>query len=287
MPDFGRALLLTSTCLALVACGFRGDTRSAAPVMPKSIDNHKHGEWFCKANEAGDNWDCVQSPRGFKNPIPTRFTKPLQPEPVLTGTPLSGDTSDSSILDPLQVPTDLMDTNLTETEVPTIASTPRSGDRDESAQVTGSIPPEVATNNPQAPVAAMPPGPALVHMQKPRPAKQPEWQRLAYRPAVPVALNVLPANFYAVQIVALSSRESLDVFTKEHRLSGVSAVRVESNGAFYYVLLLGIYETLADAKAAAASRPESLMNIEPWIRVMESLQDAAVRAEKLAGSTDF
>jgi septal ring-binding cell division protein DamX len=255
--------------------------------MPKPIDNHNRVGWFCQVNEAGDNWDCVQSPRGLKSPIPTRFTKPLQPEPVLTATPLSRDNSDSSILDPLQLPMDLTDANLTETEVLTTAPAPPSGDGDEPAADASSAPPQVAADDPHAPVAAIPPRSALARERNPPSAKQPDWQRLAYRPAVPVALDELPAHFYAVQIVALSSRESLESFSKKHLLSGVSAVRVESNGAFYYVLLLGIYETLADAQAAAASRPESLINLEPWIRVLESLQDAAVRADKLAGSTDF
>ena len=62
-------------------------------------------------------------------------------------------------------------------------------------------------------------------------------------------------------------------------MSDALAARVESNGKFYYVLLLGIYETLTNAKAAAASRPESLINIEPWIRKLGSLQAAVERAD--------
>lgn len=287
MPEYIRSLLLISMCLTLIACEFWGNKRDAAPVMKTPIVEYKSGDWFCQVNEAGDNWDCVQNHLGAKSPIPARFTKPLQAEPVPTATLASVDTSGSSRLDPLQVATDLADDDLADAEVPTTVPTPPNSDGYEPVPEAGGAPPEVATDKPHVPVDAMPPKPAHALERNPASAKLPEWQRLAYRPAVPVALRVLPAHFYAVQIVAMSSKEGLEIFSKEHLLSGASAVRVESDGEFYYVLLLGIYETLAGAKAAAASRPDSLMIIEPWIRMLGSLQDAVVRADKLAGTTDF
>ena len=261
MSDFGRTILIISTCLSITACGFWGGQRNTASITPASIVEHKRDYWFCHANEAGDDWDCVHDSRLAMEPIPARNLKLQQPElaPVVAlDLPMPPA--------PLQVATDL--TNADPADVKVRATAP--------APLPEPVPlPEPAPLPKPAPVLARTPLSVELH----------DWLRFNYRPSASIALSELPAHFYTVQIVAMSSMEALESFIKEHRQSDVLAARVEANGEFYYVLLLGIYETLASAKAAAASRSESLMNIEPWVRKLGSLQGAVARADELADSS--
>lgn len=151
----------------------------------------------------------------------------------------------------------------------------------------GVIPAQAATARVPAPAAATAahPGPVTPAAAAPPATPEPDWRHLAYHPATVLPLEELPAEFYAVQVVALSSMAALEDFRTAHRLSGVLGAQVESGGRVYYVLLLGVYETLADARAAAESRPESLQATTPWIRKLGTLQAAVMRAELLAGRT--
>jgi DamX protein len=108
--------------------------------------------------------------------------------------------------------------------------------------------------------------------------------RLAYRPPEAVPLTELPRDFYAVQLIAMNTREELEAFVQRHGIEGVSAARVERDDALYYVLLLGIYETLDKARRAVADLPGPFRDTTPWIRPLGSLQSAMARADTLAGS---
>jgi septal ring-binding cell division protein DamX len=253
MLDFVRNLLFVSTCLAITACGSWGNKHGTNPITPTSTVDHKDDYWFCQANEAGVAWDCVQSPHLAMNQSPTRSPRTPEPEPTPIAKAQSIDDSATPKPDPQKVATNLTNTDLA-AEAPTVASAP-------------------------------PPRAAPAFKPNPRFSESPDWQRLAYRPFDSIALSELPAHFYAVQIVAMSSMESLQSFAKEHLLNDALTARVEANGKFFYVLLLGTYETRANANAAAASRPEPLMNIQPWVRKVGSLQDAIARGDLLAETT--
>jgi septal ring-binding cell division protein DamX len=118
------------------------------------------------------------------------------------------------------------------------------------------------------------------------PAGEPAWRRLAYRAASATPMAQLPSEFYAVQIVAMSSFEALEAFRHAHGLDGVLAARIEADGRIYYALLLGVYRNLADARAAAAARPTSLVRYTPWFRKLDSLKAAVARADALAGAAE-
>lgn len=256
MLDYGRTLMIVSTCLVITACGIWGNKHSTDPITPMPTTDHKRNYWFCIANEAGDDWDCVQRPRLATNPSQTKLTKQPQPEtaPIATVQPLNP--SDTLRPDPLQVATGQTNVDIADAKVRTAVPAPS-------------------------------PKPAPVFEPNRQFSEPPDWRQLAYRPSTSIDLSELPAHFYAVQIVAMSSMEALQLFAKEHLLSDVLAARVEANGEFFYVLLLGTYETLADANAAAASRPDPLMNIQPWVRKLGSLQDAIARGDLLAKTTNY
>lgn len=115
----------------------------------------------------------------------------------------------------------------------------------------------------------------------------PDYVRLAYLPAQPMPLTELPRDLFAVQLMAMSSKEALEEFVEQSGIRGISAARVERDGALYYVLILGIYETAEDARQAAASLPDGVVSATPWIRPLGSLQAAMARADSLTGSTRY
>ena len=96
-------------------------------------------------------------------------------------------------------------------------------------------------------------------------------------------LTDLPAKFYALQLLAMSSQEEVDQFLAEQQLQGMTSARVERNGKLFYVLLAGIYEDDETAERAALSLEAELTGFEPWLRPLRTLQDAIRRADRLAG----
>lgn len=116
---------------------------------------------------------------------------------------------------------------------------------------------------------------------------QPLYKQLAFQPDKPTRLLDLPSSFYAVQLVALSSKEVLDAYAAQERLRGMSAARVENDGRLYYVLLLGIYPDRQSAQTAADNMPAALSDMNPWVRDLGSLQQAMSRADALAGTSEI
>ena len=101
------------------------------------------------------------------------------------------------------------------------------------------------------------------------------------RPQTPVSLHDLPGNYWAVQLIALSSQSELKAFMAELNLDELTGAMIEVKGRRYYVALLGVYETRTLAEQAARNRPAALKGLEPYIRSMASLQSAMIRANSL------
>ena len=74
---------------------------------------------------------------------------------------------------------------------------------------------------------------------------------LSFRPDRPMAILDLPEEYYVVQLVSLSNRETLENYAKEHQLRGMSAARIWSQDQFFYVLILGIYDSYDKAVQAS------------------------------------
>ena len=96
----------------------------------------------------------------------------------------------------------------------------------------------------------------------------------------------LPADHYAVQLLAMASAAELQEFITENQLQHTLTARVERNGELYYVLLLGVYGNLELARQASLELPTPLSTTEPWIRPMASLQNAVIRGNALAVDLD-
>lgn len=110
---------------------------------------------------------------------------------------------------------------------------------------------------------------------------------LAYVPPEPTPILELPPGYFAVQLLAMQSREGVEGYIAEHGLRGMSGARVENEGKIFYVLIVGIYTTYDSALEASSDLPPPLDDVEAWIRPLGSLQEAMLRADELAGTTRF
>lgn len=86
----------------------------------------------------------------------------------------------------------------------------------------------------------------------------------------PVTINNAPADYFTVQVVASSTVTSLNAFATEHGLSNELTAQVTVNNKVWNVLLIGIYPTLTEAKAARADI-RGKVRTSPWIRTIGSL----------------
>ena len=64
-----------------------------------------------------------------------------------------------------------------------------------------------------------------------------------------------------------------------HRLAALSGEDVPARASDDYIKRL--FDTFAEAKAAADSRPESLTEVQPWIRPLATIQSGILEAESL------
>ena len=117
-------------------------------------------------------------------------------------------------------------------------------------------------------------------------ADRPKHVRLSYKPEKPMSILELPGDFWAVQLVALSSPEAVEEYVERHQMRGMSAARIWDGSQLFYVLLLGIYETRAVAEEAVTDLPPPFNLHTPWIRPLASLQRAMVAADEIAGDSN-
>ena len=116
----------------------------------------------------------------------------------------------------------------------------------------------------------------------------PLYRALAYRPERAVRLVDLPAEYFAVQLLASSSKENLERFASSAKIDGLAAARIASSGRLLYILMLGIYPDRDSAERAAAAVPERIRGeVVPWVRSLGSLQSAMLAGDELAGTSDI
>lgn len=104
------------------------------------------------------------------------------------------------------------------------------------------------------------------------------YRQLAHSGDAQADLLSLPANFYALQLLAMSSQEALDSFAAEQGLRQTISTRVARDGTVFYVLLAGIYADQDAAERALASLPPAVQALPPWIRPLGLLQRAMRQA---------
>ena len=133
-----------------------------------------------------------------------------------------------------------------------------------------------------------PPRAAREDPPPPPPASVPPPRRdVAGRPDSGIPVMDAPPDYYVVQLVAVQTREALEEYAARKALQGMSAARVERDGRLFYVLLLGLYPDRERARTAASNLPAELAEFDPWVRSVNSLQQAVRRADELAGTGEI
>lgn len=85
---------------------------------------------------------------------------------------------------------------------------------------------------------------------------------------------------WAVQLIALQTQAEVDAFAAEHELAQPNAVRIRSQGADWFVMILGIYNDRSEADAAAEAWTNSQQPYsKPWVRPLGPLKQAVLEAQ--------
>jgi DamX protein len=77
---------------------------------------------------------------------------------------------------------------------------------------------------------------------------------------------------YTIQLVAMDTRRALEPLLARDDLGDAVVARVEREGASHYVLVIGEYETVRQARQAIDDLAEDLKALEPWVRPVRGLQ---------------
>ena len=94
----------------------------------------------------------------------------------------------------------------------------------------------------------------------------------------PIAdLSRFPDDSYTVQLIALQTMEEVQNFAAKHNIRSPTTARIRSQGSDWYVVILGIYDTMSEAQTVASDwqithNPSS----KPWIRPLGPLKQAAL-----------
>ena len=81
---------------------------------------------------------------------------------------------------------------------------------------------------------------------------------------------------YTLQLVSVSSKERVDAFVSRQRQPGDFAwYTIDRDGRTLYVITYGLFSDKDAASEAAANMPPEVGDLEPWVRQMRYVQDAA------------
>jgi len=241
--------------LVCIGCG----SRNTAPSTQTSDNvDSKDESWFCQVGATDDDWDCVQSEALAASHTPDRLPAPRAQNPAVIDVPdpLSRGLNRSSDL----------------SRQPSLAPVANSN--------TASPPPPVKPTSQPKPAAS-----AATSSSSSSSKKEPKHVALSYRPDKPTALLDLPSDFWAVQLVAVSSKEALEKWARDNKVIGMSAARIWNGQQMFYILLLGIYETRENAEEAIESLQTPFGDQKPWVRSLGSLQAAMIEADRESGTS--
>lgn len=222
---------------------------STANLASADTENYNKEPWFCQVAETKGQWECIQSETLAASPKPQRLPEPLEkPQAEL---PFVTEKFAEALSRPTPV------------SKPIPIPVPTS----QVAELTQTTLPEKSTQIQAADI--------------------PAYVALSYRPDKPVSILDLPPNYYAVQLVALSSKEALEAYAKKNNIRGMSAARVATGEKIFYILLLGIYENRSNAEQAIDSLTAPFNTLGSWIRSVGSLQKAMLAADAITADTSL
>ena len=264
-----RYLLLTLLTLALTSCSLwpwrsektgtclDDDSCEATDPLTQELIG---GTWYCYGADRDQPWDCSQD-RDDKKITAILEEQPLEPEPqpppeeqfALAAPSIAADILDSAIED------DTLNTERLEKENNDTA-------QDKPKQVEVSFENETIEHQPANPIVNN------------------DSQRTPdYRAPTEAELQALadfsdyPDDSYAVQLIALQSiQEALD-FANEYSLAAPMIARIRSQGNDWFIIILGIYNTMDEAQVAGADWQSAHdPGSKPWIRPVGPLKQATL-----------
>ncbi|MFP6814917.1 MAG: SPOR domain-containing protein [Pseudomonadales bacterium] len=252
-------LLIIIFIATLLGCGRGGAVQRG--VQPPQAE----GEWFCEMAENTEDWACVQDPELARSPVPSRLPQPkssVVPVAVAATAPL--DSPEPEPTSAGRQPPEPPPPPHMENAVAPITDVAEETDVVEKTDVVeetdAALQAELASNTETVPET--------------EPA-----------PKTDNSILNMPAEYYAVQLLAMRNQERLEAYVLENNLTDLSAIRIARDGELYHVLLLGIFETWELAKSASREVPPPLDEREPWIRKLGDLQEAMIRGNILAGDS--
>ena len=285
-PLHGWAHLSATTLLATLALVIS----ACQGLRPLADVEREQSDWLCQGTATGDGWDCTAEgdeiadaspPSAVAAPRPEQMPAPSQPSPEAQPTPENKpNVADAAPQAPVAVaPQPTAPQSEPETPpAPAVSrqnETPTKEQPPEAPEATARDSAETAAPpQPQRPVPAPRPAPAAPTSS----ADLPLYRQLAHSGDAQADLLTLPANFYALQLLAMSSQEALDSFAAEQGLRQTISTRVARDGNVFYVLLAGIYADQDAAERALASLPPAVQALPPWIRPLGLLQRAMRQA---------
>ena len=84
-------------------------------------------------------------------------------------------------------------------------------------------------------------------------------------------LQAYADDHYAVQLIAAKNLQTIDRYKQQHPQLSPQSVITNQNGQRWYLLLLGVYPSYAEANAAIAAISPAPTN-NPWIRPLGALK---------------
>tara|TARA_R110002072_G_scaffold3830_6_gene27364 strand:- start:40769 stop:41413 length:645 start_codon:yes stop_codon:yes gene_type:complete len=119
-----------------------------------------------------------------------------------------------------------------------------------------------------APVVAAEPVPELPRVQLPNPGQ------------LDNQLLELPADHYAVQLIALRNLDGVLEYAGLNGIQSPKFVKIKNDDTDWYVLLLDVYPDRAQAEAAKEDwETAKVLRVQPWIRQLGPLQEAILAAQ--------
>jgi len=314
-------VLLTglASLLALSACGSRGDNQTPGAASAQGAQGK--GDWVCEAGKAADDWDCIQTENiePVLSELEARRVEKARQEAQRRASDLET-TREPGKSDELQQSLPSISTlgpNGTLPPGESISTSRQSIPAPNGGSTTPPTPPGYIPTTPQPIIdqdADKRPSPEQESTEPGQPnnsgasatqaravenrplttapepgaqaqrRQEPAYARFAYRPAEPVRIIDLPADFYAAQLLAVSTKAQIEDFVVAKDLYNMSAARIEREGQILYVLLLGVYESKDLALQAVAHMPEEVRDLKPWVRPVDGLQDSMTRADRLTAT---
>jgi len=269
-----RYLLLTLLTLALTSCSLwpwrsektgtclDDDSCEATDPLTQELIG---GTWYCYGADRDQPWDCSQDRDDQKiTAIPEE--QPLEPEPEefpgeqfalaapsIAAPSIAADSLDSAVMD------DTLNAERLEKE------------NDDTAQ---GKPLRVEISFENETIAHQPANPIVNNANQRTPD---------YRSPTEAELKALadfsdyPDDSYAVQLIALQSIQEALNFAIEYDLSAPMMARIRSQGNDWFIIILGIYDTIEEAQVAGSDwQSEHNPGSKPWIRPVGPLKQATL-----------